>query len=116
AGGAHDDAHAVRNGEFAQDFFQAMTFLLVLDLARDTAMIGVRQEDEITAGENEVRGDARSFRADRAFGHLDDDVAARRINARDVFLRDFWFVPAAIPPGRPFDNFDAAVEVAGNDI
>ena len=110
AGGAHDDAHAVGDGEFAQDLLQALAFLLVLDLARDAALVGVGQQHEVTAGQDEVGGDARAFGADRAFGDLHDDVAAGRIEARDVLLRDLGLVaPAAFA----LDDFHAAVELFG---
>ena len=65
--------------KLAQDFFQALAFLLVFDLARNAALIGVRQQHEITARQHEVRRDARAFGADRAFGDLHDDFAAGRI-------------------------------------
>ena len=69
--------------KFAQDLLQPLAFFLVFDFARDAALIGVRQQHEITAGQDEVGRDARAFGADRAFGDLDDDVAAGRIEARE---------------------------------
>ena len=39
AGGAHDDAHAVGDMQFAQDFFQAFAFLLAFDFARDAGLV-----------------------------------------------------------------------------
>ena len=113
AGGAHDDAHAVGDGEFAQDFFQALAFLLVFNLARDAALVGVRQQHEITSGQDEIGRDARAFGADGAFGDLHDDFAAGRIKARDVLLRDFRLVAAA---AFAFDDFHAAVELVGHDV
>ena len=77
ADGAHDDAHAFGDGEFAQDFFQPLAFLLVFDLARNAALVGIRQQHQVTARQHQVRGDARALGADRAFGHLHDDIAAR---------------------------------------
>ncbi len=54
------------NGQFAQNLLQALAFLLVLDLARDAALVRVGQQHEIAAGQDEVRRDARAFGADRA--------------------------------------------------
>src|SRR5581483_10376500 len=87
ADGAHDHAHAVGNGEAAENLFETLTFLRILDLARDAALVGVGQQH--------------------------DDVAARRIETRDVLLRDARLVAFA---GFAFDEFDAAVKVAGNDV
>ena len=94
ADGADDDAHAFRNRQLAQNFFQALAFFLILDLARDAALVRIGQQHQITSGQHEVRRDARAFGADRAFGHLHDDFAAGRIKARNVLLRDARFVAA----------------------
>ena len=77
ARGAHDDAHAVGDGQFAQDLLEALAFLLVFDLARDAALVGVGQQHQVAAGQDQVGGDARAFGADGAFGDLHDDLAAR---------------------------------------
>ncbi len=82
--------------KFAEDFFQALAFLLVLDFAGDAALVGVGEEDEVTAGQDEVGGDAGALGADRALGDLDDDVAARGVEAGDVLLGDFGFVAPAL--------------------
>src|SRR5437867_1592126 len=110
ADGADNDAHAFGNIEFTQDFLEAMAFLVIVDFPRDAALIGVGQQDEIAAGQGEVGGDTRAFGADGALGHLDDDLAAGRIETGNVALGDAGFVTfAAIP----FDDFHAAVEAAG---
>ncbi len=70
ARGAHDDAHAVGDGQLAEDFFQPLAFLLVFDFARNAALVGVGQQHEITARQHEVGRDARAFGADRPFGDL----------------------------------------------
>ncbi len=44
----------------------------------------------------------------------DDDFAAGRIQARDVFLRDFG--PCRAARAFAFDDFHAAVEAAGDDV
>src|SRR5207302_11368441 len=80
------------------------------------ALIGVGQEHEVTSGQHEVGGDARTFGADGTFGDLNDDVAAGRINAGNIFLRDFGFLVAALAASGSLDDFDAAIEVAGHDI
>ncbi len=88
AGGAHDHAHALGDVDFAQDLLQALAFLRVFDLARNAALIGIGQKDQVASGQDQVGGDARPLGADGAFGHLHDDFAAGRIKARDVLLRD----------------------------
>ena len=52
------------NGELAQDLLQALAFLLVLDLAGDAALVGVGQQDQVAARQDEVGGDARALGAD----------------------------------------------------
>src|SRR5208283_3242367 len=66
-----------------------------------------------TAGQDEVRRDARTFGADRAFGDLHNDFTARRIEPRDVFLRDLR--PVA-PTAFAFDDFHPAVELVRHDV
>ena len=88
---AHDDPHAFGNGEFAQDFLQALAFLLVLDLARDAALVGVGQQHQVTAGQDDVGGDARALGADGPLGDLHDDFAARRIERGMSFCVIFGF-------------------------
>jgi hypothetical protein len=113
ADGADDDAHAIGDGEFAEDFFEADTFFVVLDFAGDAALVGVREEDEVTAGESEVSGDAGSFIADGSFGDLDDDIAAWRVEAWDIALGDAGFIASVLAA---IDEFDAAIEAIGDDI
>jgi hypothetical protein len=115
AGGAHDDAHAFGQIEFAQDFFEALALFLIFDLARNTALIGVRQEDEKTARQDDVGRDARAFGADRAFGHLNDDIASGRVEPRDVALGDARPIAAAFS-AFAFDDFNSAVEGGRNDV
>ena len=113
AHGANDDAHAFGNVEFPQDFFQAQAFLMIVDFARDAALIGIRQQHQVTPGQSQVGRHARAFGADGTFGHLHNDVAARRIKTRNVALRDAGLVAFA---AFALDDFDAAVEVAGDDV
>lgn len=87
---------------------------MVLDFAGDAALIGVGEEDEVAAGQREVRGDARAFGADGAFGDLDNNFATGRVEARDVLLRDARALAAF--GVLAFDDFDAAVEAAGDDV
>jgi hypothetical protein len=76
-------------------------------------LIGVGEEDEVTAGEGEVGGDAGTFGADGSFGDLDDDFAPGRVEFGDVALGDAGFLASA---RAAIDDFDAAVEAAGDDI
>ena len=116
AGGAHDDAHAIGNRQFAQDFFQPLAFLLVFNFARNAALIRIRQQHQITSRQNQVGRDARAFRANRTFRDLHDDFTARRVKPRDVLLSNLWPGRPAIPPGRTFDDFHAAVELVRHDV
>jgi hypothetical protein len=84
AGGADDDAHALGDGELVDEGLEALALLGVLDLAGDAAAVGERREDEVAAGEGEVRRGARALGADGALGDLDDDLGARRVEAGDV--------------------------------
>lgn len=84
AGGADDDAHALGNGELVDEGLEALALGRVLDLAGDAAAVGERREDEVAAGEGEVRRGARALGADGALGDLDDDLGARRVEAGDV--------------------------------
>src|SRR5207249_2759325 len=111
-----DDAHAIGNGELAQNFLEPLALVRIFNLARDAALVGVGQQDDIAARQREVGGNTRPFGADRTFGHLDDNVAARRIDPRDVFLGNLGLVAAAVPLGGTFDDFIAAVKTVGHDV
>ncbi len=84
AGGAHDDAHPLGDRQLVDELLQALALLGVLDLARDAAAVAVGGQDQVAAGDREVRRRARALGADRALGHLDHDVGAGRIEAGDV--------------------------------
>ena len=113
ADGPHNDAHALGDREAAEDFLEALAFLLILNFAGDAALVGVGQQDQVAPGQDEIGGHSRSLGADRAFGDLDDDLAAGRIDARNVFLGDLGFVAPLV---FAFDDFDAAVEAAGHNV
>ena len=115
AGGAHDDAHAVGDVQFAEDFLEALALLGIFDLARDAGLVGVRQQHEETAGQHEVGRDARAFGADGAFRDLHDDVRAGRIQARNVLLRDLGPLRAAAL-AFALDDFHAGVELVRHDV
>ena len=48
---AHDHAHALGNVEFLENLAQAFALLGDLDLARDAALVAVRHEHEVAAGQ-----------------------------------------------------------------
>ena len=75
----HDDAHAIGNMEVAENFLEALAFLGIFNLAGNAALIRVWQQHEKTSGQNQIRRDARAFRADRTFRDLHNDVSAGRI-------------------------------------
>src|SRR4030095_13876903 len=97
-----------------EDLLQTLTLFLVFNFARDAALIGVGQEDQVPAWQRKVSRDAWTFGANRAFGHLDDDVGSRRIKAGNIALSDAGLVPFSRPFA--FDHFHAAVKIGGNDI
>ena len=51
AGRADDYAHTFRHIELAQDLAEAIPFLGVFDLARDAALIRVRHQHQVPAGQ-----------------------------------------------------------------
>ena len=89
---SHDDSHAFGDRQAAEDLFQALAFFLVLDFARDSGLIRVRKQDQVTAGQREVGRNTRSFGSDRAFGHLHNDLAAGGIKPWNVTLGNARFV------------------------
>src|SRR5438105_13406168 len=92
---------------------ETLPFLLIFNFAGNAALIGIWKEHQVAARQNEVGGNAGTFGADGAFGDLDDDVAAGRVNAWNIFLGDFGLVAFF---AFALDEFDAAIEVAGNDV
>jgi len=113
ANGAHNHAHPVRDGQFAQDFLEALALLLILDLAGNAALVGIGQQHEVASGQDDVGGNAGSLGADGALGDLHDDVAAGRVNAGDILLCDFRAIAALV---LALDDFHAAVEGARHDV
>ena len=75
--GSHDDSHAFGDGQVAENLLEALALFLVLDFSGDAALVGVGKENQVAAREDQVGRDARAFRADGSFGHLDNDIAAR---------------------------------------
>jgi len=47
---------------------------------------------------------------------LNDDIAAGRVNPRNIFLGDFWFVTPAVALSRTFDDLNAAIEIAWDNV
>src|SRR5262249_46284346 len=85
----------------------------ILDFARDTALVRIREQNQVPTRNGNIRGDSGPLRADRSFGHLHDDFATGRIDAGDVLLGDFGFVAA---PAFALNDFVRVVDVAGNDV
>src|ERR1017187_5037480 len=115
AHGADDDAHALGNAKALQDLFQALTFAVVFNLARDATLRVERHQHEVAAGDADVGGDPRALGADGAFDDLHDDFGARRIQLRDVLLRNLRLLRGALC-FRCFEQVDALVELLGNDV
>ena len=110
---AHDHAHAIGDGEFAQDLLQPQALLLVFDLAGDAALVRIRKQDQVTARQDHVRGDAWAFCADWPLGHLGDDFTARGIKAGDVFLGDLGLLASA---AAAIHDLHPAVEAVRHDV
>ena len=113
-GGADDDAHSFRKGEFGEDLAEACPFLGILDLAGDAALVVEGHQDHVTARHGDVGGDARSFGADRPLGHLDHHLATDGVDVRDILGGEFflgWSLFAS-----PLNGLDAAVEGGGDGV
>jgi hypothetical protein len=74
AGGAHLVDHAA----------QATTLALAGDPPRDADVTDRRHEDDVAAGQRDVRGDPRALARDRVLHDLDEDLLARANELRDV--------------------------------
>src|SRR5205807_1127431 len=110
--GAHNDAHAFRNVQLAQDLLEPLALDGIFDFARDAALIGIGQQNEIATRKSDIRSYTRAFGSDGPLGDLDDDFAAGRINARNIFLGNLRLLAAA---SFAFDDFVSIIHVAGND-
>ena len=96
------------------DLAQPLAFRRILDLARDAELLGVRHEHQITSGQRDVGGHPRSLGADRAFGHLDDNLRTYRIDIRDVLGGDFLLLALRI--AFALDLLQAGIERGGDGI
>ncbi len=94
-----------------QDALQAQALLVAGDLARDAGVLERRHVDHVSAGQRDVRRDARALLAERLLGDLDDDLLAflqqfgdgrqrRSLRAAEGSLASGLF-----GPGRTFDGF-----------
>ena len=96
AGGAQDDAHALRHFELGGDRLQALAVERRGDLARDAAAARrVRHQHRIAAGEREIGGERRALVA----ALLLDDLHQQHLPALDHFL-DLVLARARLPPLR----------------
>ena len=74
-GGAHDDARARRHDSL-EDLLQASAFL-VRQLAGDAHHGPAGNEDQVAAGQRDLRGQASALVTDRILRHLNEDRIAR---------------------------------------
>src|SRR5262249_39774336 len=74
ANGADDDANPFSNIQLPQDLAQSLAFLRLFNFSRDTAAIAKWHQNQIPAGETEIRGDAGTLGTDWAFGDLHNHV------------------------------------------
>ncbi len=96
AGGADDDPHALRQGQIAENRFQAATFLPVINLSGNPHCAGVRHEHEEPTGQGDIRRGAGPLGADLALGDLNHDFAADRVELRNVFYGHLLGFPLAL--------------------
>ena len=82
--GAHDDAHAFGDLKLLHDTAEALAFFGVVDLARNTKLIRVGHQHEVTACHGDVRCDPWTFVSDRTLGDLNHDFRPLWVDARDV--------------------------------
>ena len=89
AGGADDEAHALRRIQFEHDVAQPAADVLVLDLPRDADAAQRGHEHQIAAGNADVRRERRPLRADAFLDDLHEHFVAaaedfldRRLEAR----------------------------------
>ena len=88
AGGAQDDAHALRHLEVLGDLLEALAVGGVGDLARDAAAAaGVRHQHRIAAGEREIGGERRALVAALFLDDLDQQDLAALDDFLDLVLR-----------------------------
>ena len=87
AGGAQDDAHALRHLEVGHDLLQPLAVLGVGDLARDAAATrGVGHQHRVTAGERKVSGQRRALVAALFLDDLDQQDLAALDDLLDLVL------------------------------
>ena len=87
ARGPDDDPHALRDGQFIDESFEAFTLLGVLNFTRNPAAVGERGEDQVATRQGEIGRGPRAFGPNGAFGDLDNNIRARWVHARDVLDR-----------------------------
>ena len=111
---AHDDAHAIGDIELLHDLTQAEAFFGIFDLAGNAELVRIGHQDEVASCQGNIRGDSRSLGANGAFGDLNHDFRADRIDVRDVLGCDFFmlFLGAAFS----FDFFESGIKCGGQGV
>src|ERR1700693_1118686 len=75
-GGGADDGCPPFGTDELHDHLETVAFLGAFDLARDAGVLTGRHQDQVTAGQRDIGGDARAFKPARFFDDLDEDVVA----------------------------------------
>ena len=96
ADGAADEAHSVRELQPEQDFAEAVAFLFVLDARGEADVLGVGEQDQVAAGDGDVRRDARALGSDGALRDLHEEFGPGGEDARDVLDGDLAGVDALL--------------------
>ena len=113
--GAHDHAHTLGHGELLHDIAQTGSLLGIVNLARNTELLGIRHEHQIAASQRDVGGHTRALGADRPLGDLNHDLRTHRVNAGDVLGCDFFgliFLLSALA----LNLLQTGVESGGNGV
>jgi hypothetical protein len=87
---------------------QAETFalFLILNLARNAALVVVRHKDQIASSQANIRGNSRTLIADWPLGDLHHYLGAHRIDFRDILGGNFF----AMFPSSSADLLNAAIQ------
>src|SRR5437667_3760315 len=80
-----DHPEAVRT-DHLPELLEPLALVGVLDLARDTQVIGVRHQDNKATRQRHLRRDASALRAPRPLDDLDEDLLPRLGNGADLQL------------------------------
>ena len=109
ARGAHDDAHALRHVELAQQLAHAIPLRPLRDATGDARARRERHQHQVATGERDASGERRSLATDAVARDLHDHLVAGLDALRDFELR--LVLVAEREVGRVQEAGDAAAEI-----